>query len=67
MIEKGCANLARHIAIAGKFGMPVVVAVNRFHTDTDAEIELVKQRAEEAGAYATATSDHWANGGDAVR
>ena len=67
LVEKGCANLAHHIAIAGKFGMPVVVAVNRFHADTDAEIDLVKRLAEEAGAYATATSSHWSDGGDGAK
>src|SRR5690554_428908 len=42
LLEAGGANLARHIEIARKFGVPVVVAVNRFPTDTDAEVELVK-------------------------
>ena len=64
LVEKGCANLAHHISIARKFGVPVVVAVNRFHTDTDKEVELVKRLAKEAGAFATATSNHWEEGGD---
>jgi methylenetetrahydrofolate dehydrogenase (NADP+)/methenyltetrahydrofolate cyclohydrolase/formyltetrahydrofolate synthetase/formate--tetrahydrofolate ligase len=63
LLEKGGGNLARHIEIARKFGVPVVVAVNRFATDTDAEIALVKRIAEQAGAEAVAMSDHWANGG----
>lgn len=64
LLEAGGANLARHIEIARKFGVPVVVAVNRFPTDTDAEVELVKQIAREAGAESVAMSDHWARGGE---
>ena len=40
-----------------------VVAVNRFHSDTEAELELVKQLCMEAGAYAAVTANHWAEGG----
>jgi formyltetrahydrofolate synthetase len=64
LLEKGCVNLARNIEIANKFGIPVVVAVNRFTNDTDAEAEMVAKAAEEAGAYATAPTTHWTNGGD---
>jgi len=64
LLEAGGANLAKHIEIARKFGIPVVVAVNRFGTDTDAEIALVKQIAKAAGAEAVAMSDHFARGGD---
>lgn len=62
MLEKGCANMAKHIGNAKKFGLPVVVAVNRFTTDTDAEIEAVKKAAETAGAVAV-SCEHWAKGG----
>ena len=41
----------------------VVVAINRFHTDTLAEIELVRRKAMEAGAYDAVPSNHWADGG----
>jgi len=64
LLEKGCANLAANVEIARKFGIPVVVAINTFSDDTKAEIELVKQQAKDAGAFAAVTSDHWANGGD---
>jgi formyltetrahydrofolate synthetase len=42
---EGCSNLVVHIRNARRFGVPVVVAVNRFHTDTDAEVEVVRQAA----------------------
>ena len=50
LLEKGCSNLAKMIANARAFGIPVVVAVNRFKTDTPAEIDLVRRLAIEAGA-----------------
>jgi len=63
LLEKGSANLARCIEIARTFGVPVVVAVNRFAHDTPAEIELVRRVAEQAGAEAAVMADHWAQGG----
>jgi methylenetetrahydrofolate dehydrogenase (NADP+)/methenyltetrahydrofolate cyclohydrolase/formyltetrahydrofolate synthetase len=63
LLEKGGANLAKNIAIAKLFGIPVVVAINRFKYDTDAEVALVKKIAEQAGAYAAVPSNHWAEGG----
>lgn len=63
LLESGCSNLTAHIRNARRFGVPVVVAINRFHTDTDAEIELVRCKALEAGAYAAVPSNHWAEGG----
>jgi formyltetrahydrofolate synthetase len=63
LLEKGGANLAKNIEIAKLFGIPVVVAINRFSYDTDAEVALVKKIAEEAGAYAAAPSSHWTDGG----
>lgn len=63
LLEAGAENLAHHIRIARKFGVPVVVAVNRFATDTEAEIALVRRIADEAGAEAAVMSDHWAQGG----
>lgn len=63
LLDKGTANLAKNIEIAKLFGIPVVVAINRFKYDTDAEVRLVQQRAEEAGAYAAVPSNHWAEGG----
>ena len=56
--------MLHHIAIAKKYGVPVVVAVNRFFTDTDAELELVRKMAiEEGGAYDAVVSNHWEEGG----
>jgi len=63
-LEKGAVNLAKHIQNAKLFGVPVVVAVNRFTDDTDAEIELVKKLSVEAGAEGAFLSDVWANGGE---
>jgi methylenetetrahydrofolate dehydrogenase (NADP+)/methenyltetrahydrofolate cyclohydrolase/formyltetrahydrofolate synthetase/formate--tetrahydrofolate ligase len=63
-LEKGCENLAWNIKIARLFGIPVVVAVNRFPTDTPAEIELVIQQARAAGAADAVMSDHWMWGGE---
>jgi methylenetetrahydrofolate dehydrogenase (NADP+)/methenyltetrahydrofolate cyclohydrolase/formyltetrahydrofolate synthetase/formate--tetrahydrofolate ligase len=63
LLDNGTANLAKNIEIAKLFGIPVVVAINRFKYDTDAEVRLVQRRAEEAGAYAAVPSNHWAEGG----
>lgn len=64
LLAAGLDNLRVHIGNARRFGVPVVVAVNKFHTDTPAEIALVEQAAREAGAEGAVMSDHWANGGD---
>ncbi|TAK36524.1 MAG: formate--tetrahydrofolate ligase [Chloroflexota bacterium] len=61
-LEKGSANLIKQIENMRLFGVPVVVAINSFITDTPAEIALVKKISEQAGATA-AVSDHWARGG----
>jgi len=66
-LEKGCANLAKHIENAKLFGVPVVVAVNRFTEDTPAEIELIRKLAVEAGAEGAYLSDVWAKGGEGGR
>ena len=63
LVEKGCSNLVRMIRSARLFGMPVVVAVNRFAHDTAAEIELVRKIAVQAGAYDAVATNHWAEGG----
>ena len=63
LLQKGCANLQKHIENAKKFGVNAVVAVNKFKTDTDAEIEVVKKAAKDAGAYDAVLSNHWAEGG----
>jgi len=63
-LEKGCENLAKNIEIIKTYGIPVVVAINRFTNDTDAEVELVRRKAVEAGADAAAPTECWAKGGD---
>jgi formyltetrahydrofolate synthetase len=63
LLAKGCANLAKHVQNVRRFGIPVVVALNRFTTDTDAEIELVRKAAIAAGAEDAVMTDHWAEGG----
>ncbi|HOU39814.1 MAG TPA: formate--tetrahydrofolate ligase [Promineifilum sp.] len=64
LLEKGMANMVAHIRNAKRFGVPVVVAVNKFHTDTPAEIAAVERAAMAAGAETAVMTDHWANGGD---
>ncbi len=61
-VEKGCSNLARHIKNVKSFGVPVVVAINRFSADTDAEVNKVRDAAKELGAVAIDCT-HWADGG----
>ncbi len=63
LLEEGCSNLRAHIVNARQFGVPVVVAINRFYTDTDAELELILQQALAAGADDAVVSDHWTYGG----
>ena len=63
LVSKGVANLVKHIQNAKKFGVNVVVAVNKFKNDTDAEIEIVRNASLVAGAYDAVMSNHWAEGG----
>ena len=58
----GCKNLGRHIRNLGKFGVPVVVAINRYTADTDAESKIVKDYCSEFGVQAIDCT-HWADGG----
>ena len=60
-LKKGCANLARHIRNVKSFGVPAVVAINRFISDTDAEVEAIRETAKELGAEAILCT-HWADG-----
>ena len=64
LLEAGLANLGVHIRNAKKYGVPVVVAINKFTEDTDAEIELIRQYSIDAGAETAVMTDHWTNGGD---
>ena len=67
LVAAGSDNLQVHIRNAKRFGIPVVVAVNKFPTDTTAEIELVKKLAMVSGAETAVMSDHWADGGDGAK
>jgi len=60
-VKKGCANLGRHIANTSGFGVPVVVAINHFFSDTDAEIQAVKDYVASQGSEAILCK-HWAQG-----
>ena len=64
LLEKGAGNMLAHASIAQKFGIPVVVAVNRFPTDTDAELELVRKIASgHPGIVDAVVADHFSQGG----
>jgi methylenetetrahydrofolate dehydrogenase (NADP+)/methenyltetrahydrofolate cyclohydrolase/formyltetrahydrofolate synthetase/formate--tetrahydrofolate ligase len=63
LVGKGAGNMVRAIRTARSFGLPVVVAVNRFKEDSPAEIDLVCRMATEAGAEDAVMTDHWAQGG----
>jgi formate--tetrahydrofolate ligase len=62
-VKAGCSNLGRHIENLKSFGVPVVVAINHFVKDTDAEIETVKEFVASQGAEAI-VSKHWADGSE---
>ncbi|MDO9087125.1 MAG: formate--tetrahydrofolate ligase [Anaerolineaceae bacterium] len=65
LLEAGLPNMLHHIKIARKFGVPVVVAVNKFFTDTDNELELVRKAAvTQGGAFDAVVSEHWEFGGE---
>ncbi|WAO89418.1 Hypothetical protein NCS54_00680800 [Fusarium falciforme] len=63
ILRAGCVNLKKHISNAKSFGIPVVVAINKFSTDTDAEIAVIREEAIAAGAEDAILSNHWAEGG----
>ena len=62
-VEKGTENLIHHINTVKKAGINPVVCINNFHTDTEAEIKVIRRLAEKAGAR-VALSKHWLKGGD---
>lgn len=62
-LEKGFANLEKHIENVNKFGVPAIVAINKFPTDTDKELNYVIDRCKEMGIEAV-LSEVWAKGGD---
>ena len=60
-VKKGCANLGRHIENVKQFGVPAVVAINHFYSDTEAEIQALKDYVASMGEEAILCK-HWANG-----
>ncbi|MBK8245003.1 MAG: formate--tetrahydrofolate ligase [Saprospiraceae bacterium] len=62
-VEKGCANLEKHLENAQQFGIPAIVAINRFVKDTDEELAVIKNRCEALGVEAV-FSEVWAKGGE---
>ncbi len=65
-VQRGIVNLARHIRNVGKFGVPIVVAINRFNADTDSELKTIKEMCAELGVKAV-EANHWANGGEGAK
>ncbi|RDL37856.1 FTHFS-domain-containing protein [Venustampulla echinocandica] len=63
LLRHGCVNLKKQIANARQYGVPVVVAINRFETDTPAELEVIRAEAIAAGAEDAIPANHWAEGG----
>jgi formyltetrahydrofolate synthetase len=63
LLAKGLANMTAHVRNALRFGVPVVVAVNRFTSDTDAEIDLIRKTAVAVGAEDAVATTQWADGG----
>uniref|UniRef100_A0A671QSS6 Monofunctional C1-tetrahydrofolate synthase, mitochondrial n=1 Tax=Sinocyclocheilus anshuiensis TaxID=1608454 RepID=A0A671QSS6_9TELE len=63
LVADGCSNLKKQIQIAHLFGVSVVVALNVFKTDTQAEIDMVCRIAEASGASAAVQCHHWSRGG----
>ena len=64
-VKAGCPNLGRHIENMRKYGVPAVVGINHFVTDTDAEVQAIKDYCAELGAEAI-VNRHWADGGAGI-
>jgi formate--tetrahydrofolate ligase len=65
-VKKGCANLGQHIENIKQFGVPAVVAINHFVTDTDAEVQAIKDYVASQGSEAV-LCQHWAKGSEGTR
>ncbi|KAK5942262.1 tetrahydrofolate synthase [Knufia obscura] len=63
LLRAGCVNLAKHISNAKEYGVPVVVAINKFETDSEAEVKVIQEEALKAGAQDAIMANHWAEGG----
>lgn len=67
LVEAGFVNVAKQVSNVLKFGVPAVVAINTFKTDTNAELELVQRLARGAGAFDAVICNHWAKGGSGAK
>ncbi len=67
LLQAGLPNLVAHIKTVKRFGLPVVVAINYFPTNTWAELNAIKEAALAAGAFAAVEAHHWAEGGEGAR
>ncbi|EMR10064.1 hypothetical protein PNEG_01815 [Pneumocystis murina B123] len=63
LVRKGCCNMIRHIRNIEKYGVPIIVAINKFHMDTQSEITIIQEEALKAGAVDAVVSNQWALGG----
>jgi len=63
LLEKGVTNMAKHVENGRKFGLPVIVAINSFVSDTEAELAIVRKAALAAGAHDAVVCSHWRSGG----
>ncbi|KAJ5069492.1 monofunctional c1-tetrahydrofolate synthase [Anaeramoeba ignava] len=66
-VKAGCGNLVQHIENIKKFGVPVVVCINKFDTDAKEEVDVIIEKAMEGGAYAAVPSEHFAKGGEGAK
>ncbi len=64
LLQRGLPNMVQHVENARKFGVPVVVAINCFKTDTEKEIAVIREAALRAGAFDAVVSEVWAKGGE---
>jgi methylenetetrahydrofolate dehydrogenase (NADP+)/methenyltetrahydrofolate cyclohydrolase/formyltetrahydrofolate synthetase len=67
LLQAGLPNLLAHIKTVKRFGLPVVVAINYFPTDSWAEIQAIKEAALEGGASSAVEAHHWSQGGEGAR
>lgn len=67
LLQLGLCNLEGHIDIAKKFGIPAIVAINAFPTDSKAEWDLIKSASVKAGAFDAVVATHFAEGGEGAR
>lgn len=63
LVQTGFGNLKRHIDHAKLYGVPVIVCCNRFHTDKEAELNVIVTLSKDAGAFDAVVSNHWEEGG----